>query len=53
MGQLSQKVGRNDPCPCQSGLKYKNAVVGIDAAGRKWVQWLLDALILERMVQEQ
>lgn len=21
--QLSQKVGRNDSCPCQSGLKYK------------------------------
>lgn len=20
---LNQKVGRNDPCPCQSGLKYK------------------------------
>lgn len=23
MEQLNQKVGRNDPCPCQSGLKYK------------------------------
>ena len=20
---LNQKAGRNDPCPCQSGLKYK------------------------------
>lgn len=23
MGQLNQKVGKNDPCPCQSGLKYE------------------------------
>lgn len=23
VGMLKQKVGRNDPCPCQSGLKYK------------------------------
>ena len=23
VGMLNQKVGRNDPCPCQSGLKYK------------------------------
>jgi uncharacterized protein YecA (UPF0149 family) len=22
-----QKIGRNDPCPCGSGKKYKNAVV--------------------------
>lgn len=21
--QMNRKVGRNDPCPCQSGLKYK------------------------------
>jgi predicted O-linked N-acetylglucosamine transferase (SPINDLY family)/uncharacterized protein HemY len=23
LGQLPQQVGRNDPCPCGSGLKYK------------------------------
>lgn len=23
VGMLNQKAGRNDPCPCQSGLKYK------------------------------
>ena len=22
--KLSEKVGRNDPCPCGSGKKYKN-----------------------------
>ncbi|MCZ7674026.1 MAG: SEC-C metal-binding domain-containing protein [Chloroflexi bacterium] len=22
----SQKIGRNDPCPCGSGQKYKNAM---------------------------
>ncbi|MGE4108814.1 MAG: SEC-C metal-binding domain-containing protein [Bacteriovoracia bacterium] len=23
VGDASQKVGRNDPCPCGSGKKYK------------------------------
>lgn len=27
------KVGRNDPCPCGSGKKYKNAAV--DGQGRR------------------
>ena len=22
--RVEKKVGRNDPCPCGSGLKYKN-----------------------------
>jgi preprotein translocase subunit SecA len=22
--KVEKKVGRNDPCPCGSGLKYKN-----------------------------
>lgn len=30
LGILNQKVGRNDPCPCQSGLKYKKC------CGRDW-----------------
>lgn len=30
MGMLNQKAGRNDPCPCQSGLKYKKC------CGRNW-----------------
>ena len=28
--QMNQKAGRNDPCPCQSGLKYKKC------CGRSW-----------------
>jgi len=24
MASLYEKVGRNDPCPCGSGKKYKN-----------------------------
>ena len=27
---MTAKVGRNDPCPCGSGKKYKNAVSQID-----------------------
>ncbi len=30
VGMLNQKAGRNDPCPCQSGLKYKKC------CGRNW-----------------
>jgi hypothetical protein len=25
---MEQKVGRNDPCPCGSGKKYKNCCIG-------------------------
>jgi uncharacterized protein len=28
MTQISPKVGRNDPCPCGSGLKYKKCCLG-------------------------
>ena len=27
-----QRVGRNDPCPCGSGLKYKKCCLGKEAA---------------------
>ena len=30
VGMLNQKADRNDPCPCQSGLKYKKC------CGRSW-----------------
>ncbi len=30
VAMLNQKAGRNDPCPCQSGLKYKKC------CGRGW-----------------
>jgi uncharacterized protein len=28
----NRDVGRNDPCPCGSGLKYKKCCLGRDAA---------------------
>ncbi len=28
----SHKIGRNDPCPCGSGKKYKNCCLGLDEA---------------------
>ena len=28
---VGQKVGRNDPCPCGSGKKYKNCHMKIEA----------------------
>jgi uncharacterized protein len=27
-GRTTQKIGRNDPCPCGSGKKYKNCCLG-------------------------
>ncbi|MCK4515654.1 MAG: SEC-C domain-containing protein, partial [Spirochaetaceae bacterium] len=28
------KIGRNDPCPCGSGRKYKHCCLGSDEAAR-------------------
>jgi methionyl aminopeptidase len=36
----SAKVGRNDPCPCGSGLKFKKCCSGKDAAGGENVEEL-------------
>jgi uncharacterized protein YecA (UPF0149 family) len=33
----SNSVGRNDPCTCSSGLKYKTAVEGNAAKSKKCV----------------
>lgn len=30
---MEKKVGRNDPCPCGSGKKYKHCCIGKDTAG--------------------
>ena len=30
-----QKLGRNDPCPCGSGLKYKKCCLGRKGAPQK------------------
>ncbi len=32
------RVGRNDPCPCGSGLKYKKCCLGKDFAGKDEVE---------------
>ena len=32
---MNQKVGRNDPCTCGSGKKYKSCCMLKDAAGKK------------------
>ncbi len=33
--QNTEKIGRNDPCPCGSGLKYKKCCMGKTAADHK------------------
>ena len=35
MKQKLDKVGRNDPCPCGSGLKYKRCCIGRDSEPRE------------------
>lgn len=35
MKQKFDKIGRNDPCPCGSGLKYKRCCIGRDPAPRE------------------
>lgn len=40
---MNQKIGRNDPCPCGSGKKYKNCCMLKDKpAGKKkfTAKWL-------------
>ncbi len=32
---MNQKVGRNDPCPCGSGKKYKNCHMILDQEAKK------------------
>ena len=33
----NKKVGRNDPCPCGSGLKYKRCCLGKE--DQEWQRW--------------
>ncbi|MEE2778301.1 MAG: SEC-C metal-binding domain-containing protein [Acidobacteriota bacterium] len=35
------KVGRNDPCPCGSGKKYKACCGGVEQRGLTTRQWLV------------
>lgn len=32
---MNEKVGRNDPCPCGSGKKYKNCCMNKQTGGPK------------------
>ena len=49
---MSQKIGRNDPCPCGSGKKYKQCCAssgaadereekGHDGAVKRAIDWLM------------
>ena len=42
MKQKFDKVGRNDPCPCGSGLKYKRCCIGRDPAPRESLEQLYE-----------
>ena len=43
-----EKVGRNDPCPCGSGKKYKNCHAKIEdqKGGKNQARWIGLLLIL-------
>ncbi|MDX2445785.1 MAG: type I methionyl aminopeptidase [Desulfobacterales bacterium] len=42
MKQKFDKVGRNDPCPCGSGLKYKRCCIGREPAPRESLDTLYE-----------
>jgi hypothetical protein len=53
----SDKVGRNEPCPCGSGKKYKKCAVELAKAyggtdGHKYVNGVLDRLAAESRAVE-
>ena len=37
MKKSSSKIGRNDPCPCGSGLKYKKCCMGKEKVGAEYI----------------
>ena len=41
MNGMSQKVGRNDPCPCGSGKKYKKCCIE-DNSSSVWSSDVVD-----------
>jgi hypothetical protein len=41
---MSARVGRNDPCPCGSGLKYKHCCAGKLRLSVRGGRWVLGAL---------
>jgi hypothetical protein len=40
-----QKIGRNDPCPCGSGKKYKKCCIDKIEAEKKLIQQEIDAVL--------
>lgn len=38
---MSQKIGRNEPCPCGSGKKYKNCCISNTQGKKKFKATLL------------
>jgi len=42
MKKRADKIGRNDPCPCGSGLKYKRCCIGRDPAPRESLEELYE-----------
>jgi hypothetical protein len=47
---MAQKLGRNDPCHCGSGRKYKNCHAAKDEAGGPARRMLVGAFVLALVV---
>lgn len=43
---MNQKVGRNDPCPCGSGKKYKNCCMNQERPKASGIKRKLTAKVL-------
>lgn len=39
-----KKIGRNEPCPCGSGKKFKRCCLGVDPQAKRWIYTDLDQL---------
>jgi hypothetical protein len=47
---MASKLGRNDPCHCGSGKKYKNCHAGQDASGSPSRRFAVGAVVLAFVV---
>lgn len=47
--KMSKKIGRNDPCPCGSGKKYKNCCLGSKAAAKNLTPSKSEAPVVNRL----
>lgn len=48
---MNRKIGRNDPCPCGSGRKYKHCHLGSDTSGAQSVGIASHAGVVQRVVE--